>query len=328
MKQEAPYILEWVAYHKALGFELIIADNGGNDDTSKILTALHKARICTRIDFRFKKTSPQIPAYRAIIRLAKIKKIDIIGFLDCDEFFARYLPVCKLTPKNGAEYIASEFARLQATQISYHWLIFGSQVNNPDITAPVLERFSHHSKIDENKKFIFENKSFVCVKELFKWSNVFLLGPKILTPHLFHDARSNWYFDDEKVVSFDCKDQKTSYNNGTVLHYQLKTWAEFQNKKSRGRGDSGNSRYDVAFFNKNDVNDINTEIDPEILIDLKTRIALLKNKIGEFQNVETNNGRFNKLWIRILSMGLSDLENHKMIFFIYKRIKKLRSFEK
>jgi len=43
MKQEAPYILEWVAYHKALGFELIIADNGGADDTTKILTALDAA---------------------------------------------------------------------------------------------------------------------------------------------------------------------------------------------------------------------------------------------------------------------------------------------
>jgi len=67
MKQEAPYLLEWVYYHKALGFELIIADNGGQDDTSKILTALHKTNIITRIDFRFKKTAPQIPAYRAIL---------------------------------------------------------------------------------------------------------------------------------------------------------------------------------------------------------------------------------------------------------------------
>lgn len=93
MKQEAPYILEWVYYHKALGFELIIADNGGDDDTSKILYGLHQSKIIQRIDFRSIKTTPQIPAYRAILRHAKKQKIDIIGFLDCDEFFTRHIPI-------------------------------------------------------------------------------------------------------------------------------------------------------------------------------------------------------------------------------------------
>jgi glycosyltransferase involved in cell wall biosynthesis len=109
MKQEAPYILEWVAYHKSLGFELIIADNGGDDRTSEILFALDQAKIIKRIDFRFFKNSPQIPAYRAILRYAKRLKIDIIGFLDCDEFFTRYFPIKTLTPEDGAEYILSEF---------------------------------------------------------------------------------------------------------------------------------------------------------------------------------------------------------------------------
>ncbi len=42
MKQEAPYIVEWVAWHRALGIELIIADNGGTDGTSELLAKLHQ----------------------------------------------------------------------------------------------------------------------------------------------------------------------------------------------------------------------------------------------------------------------------------------------
>lgn len=179
MKQEAPYILEWVAYHKALGFELFIADNGGTDDTTRILTALDAAGIITRIDFRFCRKGPQIPAYRAIVRLAKRMKIDIIGFLDSDEFFAPRVPITKLTPDDGAGYIASEFRKFDASQISYYWLIYGSKTDFQDITVPVLERFSYHvtteAKLD---KKISSFKSFVKVNEMFKLSNIFSLVRK------------------------------------------------------------------------------------------------------------------------------------------------------
>lgn len=181
MKQEAPYILEWVAYHRALGFELIIADNGGTDDTSKLLTALHNANIITRIDFRFKKTAPQIPAYRAILRLARKRGIEIVGFLDCDEFYTMNIPIQTISPASGAEHIASEFKRLNAVQISYNWLAYGSKTDCNDLSLPVLERFPYHAKFEsESRSRSF--KSFVLLRKVFRLSNLFLLGPQVF-PH-------------------------------------------------------------------------------------------------------------------------------------------------
>ncbi len=69
MKQEEPYILEWVAYHRKLGFDLVIADNGGNDRTTDLLSALDRAGLIKRLDFRWCRSRPQLPAYRALLRL-------------------------------------------------------------------------------------------------------------------------------------------------------------------------------------------------------------------------------------------------------------------
>lgn len=102
MKDEAPYIIEWAAYHRMLGFDLIIADNGGLDETSSILQSLHHSGYITRLDFRNYQYSPQIPAYRAIVRMARRRNIEIAGFLDADEFFTRHYPLVDLSPQDGA----------------------------------------------------------------------------------------------------------------------------------------------------------------------------------------------------------------------------------
>lgn len=323
MKQEAPYILEWVYYHKALGFELIIADNGGQDDTSKILTALHNANIITRIDFRFQKKLPQIPAYRTIVRLAKQKEIDILGFLDCDEFFTRDVPIRALTPEFGAEHIASEFMRLDATQISYHWLLYGSQTNSSDITLPVLERFSHHSKIETKEHLMF--KSFIKVAEMFKLSNLFFFTPKIVTPHQCHGANKKWYLDDKRIKKID-ECQAITYNNGTILHFIIKTWEEFQSKVKRGDGAYGFTRYTQKFFQKNDLNDIEAAINPDVIIRLKDGINELKLIVGNYKEIDTKVSFFTTIKFKSMSMGLSDITNHRMAKISYQLWKKIRNF--
>lgn len=326
MKQEAPYILEWVAYHKALGFEIIIADNGGPDDTSKLLTALHNTGIISRIDFRFKKNTPQIPAYRAIIHIARQKKIDIIGFLDTDEFFTREIPIRSLTPVDGAEFIESEFIKYNATQISYHWLLYGSKAISSDLSLPVLERFSHHANFEtkENKMV----KSFILVKEMFKIRNGILFGPKILTSHNFHGANKRWYIDGELIKKYDFHSQKISYNNGAILHFIIKTWEEYQVKANRGVGAIRGPRYNDKFFQKNDLNDNNAEIDQEIIKQIKSGISQIKDSIGNYTDIDTKTNFFATLKVQLMSIGFWDVTNHKLIFLIYKLLKRIKKFLK
>ena len=340
MKQEAPYILEWVAYHKTLRFELIIADNGGTDDTTKILTTLDAAGIITRIDFRFLIKSPQIPAYRAIIRLAKRMKIEIIGFLDCDEFFAPRVPIMKLCPDDGAVYIESEFQKFNASQISYYGMLYGSRTDHQDMTAPVLERFSFHSslenQVEDNKAGSI--KSFITVKEMFKLSNILFLGPQVMSPHVFDGAMRKWIVDNIIVDPYSYRPQKppVSHQNGIILHYMIKSWEEFQVKKARGGGIAKPARYANGFFSRFDLNNIYAPVDRAVIDKLRSEIDKLKKIVDAHHNQQSKVNFLTTLRSRLLSFGLSKYGHRKKYvkfrrslskqkYFMMLRISKIRN---
>jgi hypothetical protein len=73
VRREAPYLLEWIACHRALGFKLfLLADNGGEyDDTSKLLQVLHERKVIFRFDWR-NKTRFQLDFYRQAIAAARL----------------------------------------------------------------------------------------------------------------------------------------------------------------------------------------------------------------------------------------------------------------
>ncbi len=56
-------MLEWIAYHRALGVEhFVIGDNGGSDLTSELLLALDAAGLIVRLDWRAEVAFPSASA--------------------------------------------------------------------------------------------------------------------------------------------------------------------------------------------------------------------------------------------------------------------------
>ena len=50
MKNECPYILEWIAYHLHIGFtHFVVATNGCADGTARMLLNLERAGIVTHV---------------------------------------------------------------------------------------------------------------------------------------------------------------------------------------------------------------------------------------------------------------------------------------
>ncbi|CAM5221105.1 glycosyltransferase family 2 protein [Alishewanella longhuensis] len=86
-KNERPYVLEWVAYHRLMGADqIIIADNFSDDGTSQLLEALHLAGIIIRIPYpRVGEEGPQAGAYNTVLRDFG-SRFDLIAFIDADEF--------------------------------------------------------------------------------------------------------------------------------------------------------------------------------------------------------------------------------------------------
>ena len=85
IRDEAPYLLEWVAWYRLLGTDrLVIYDNASSDAGPALLAALDAAgEIVARTWPDQPGVAPQIPIYEDAVRRCET---EWIGFLDIDEF--------------------------------------------------------------------------------------------------------------------------------------------------------------------------------------------------------------------------------------------------
>jgi len=91
MKNEAPFILEWVAYHRAIGFtDFLVFTNDCDDGTVEMLDTLQGHGILTRMDNPYLEIpgdhNPQKGALRFAEDLEQVQNADWIMVSDVDEF--------------------------------------------------------------------------------------------------------------------------------------------------------------------------------------------------------------------------------------------------
>ncbi|WP_370300864.1 glycosyltransferase family 2 protein [Pseudooceanicola sp.] len=119
MKNEAPYIVEWVAYHRAIGVDnFLIYTNGCEDGTDQILDRLQEMGVVHhRLNDDWQGNSPQQHALNRALDEAVIKTADWIIHIDVDEF---------INVRCGNGTLDDLFARApQATNIAMTWRLFG-----------------------------------------------------------------------------------------------------------------------------------------------------------------------------------------------------------
>ncbi|SMX34282.1 glycosyltransferase family 2 protein [Actibacterium lipolyticum] len=119
MKNEAPYILEWVAYHRAIGVDnFIIYTNGCEDGTSEILDRLQELGVLQhRNNDEWKGNSPQQYALNQSLKEDVIKNAEWIIHIDVDEF---------INVRCGNGTLADFIERIpDATNVAMTWRLFG-----------------------------------------------------------------------------------------------------------------------------------------------------------------------------------------------------------
>ena len=119
MKNEAPYIVEWVAYHRATGIDnFLIYTNGCEDGTDEILGRLDALGIVHhRLNDDWKGKSPQQHALNQSLKEEVIRNADWIIHIDVDEFM-------NVRCGNGTldDFLA---AVPDATNVAMTWRLFG-----------------------------------------------------------------------------------------------------------------------------------------------------------------------------------------------------------
>lgn len=247
LKNEAPYLLEWIAYHRVMGIEqFFIADNVSDDGTSELLTALDKAGVIRRLLYPGSPGEPpQLAAYDALLKTYG-RNADWIAAIDCDEF---------LTPTDGCTSINDLLAPIETDPtvgaISVNWTLYGSSHQAGPTNEPVIARFSMRAQdgsgINKVYKTIVRTKAY--------------LRPG-LNPHYFElharyrsvqtDGTGLAWSDGEPGVS-----AKIVWTRMRLNHYFVKSRSEFDLiKVPRGRADLPNAWRSEQDFVMHDANDL------------------------------------------------------------------------
>ncbi len=137
MRNEGPFILEWVAHHLAVGFDhILVFTNDCDDGTVELLDALAVHGVVTRMDNPYQEIganfNPQKGALKYAESLDLVSDADWILIADVDEFVNIHA---------GDGDLASLFGAVpEAEIISMQWRLFGSSGHVRFRDAPITER--------------------------------------------------------------------------------------------------------------------------------------------------------------------------------------------
>jgi hypothetical protein len=233
IKDEAPYIIDWVAHYMALGFtDIVIFQNDSVDGTDALCAALANAGYIHYIDNSDPNVAPELyrdhPAQRRALNWMKhidvLQNADYIFPVDIDEYLE--FPVDGTFP--------ALLKRLDYPDVvSFAWRMFGSSGQMDFNPQPVTERFTQAAAPDD----LGSNRPFKQMKSAYR--------PKlpkrydIHGPVLNKDQDISWVTADGR----DLEDRTIhtindfDYTFANLRHYHVKSQAEFMLKIVRGVAD-------------------------------------------------------------------------------------------
>jgi hypothetical protein len=218
-KNEAPYLIEWIAYYRILGFDTItIYDNNSTDLSATILKKLAEAELITYTHWPLGSiASPQITAYKDALQRVKT---DWILFADTDEFLVLH------NHRTVGEFLDEIVSDPDITSISVNWRIFGDAFLSAYDDRPMMERFTWASEANfpVNKHL----KSFSRVGTVIDPIHMHICGTTGQKIHANGQPleMENWGLSKDLV-----------FEVAQMNHYYSKTFEEYQTKIARGSAD-------------------------------------------------------------------------------------------
>lgn len=247
IKNEHPFILEWLAFHRCLGInDYYIADNVSSDGTSELLQALDKIGIIKRFVYPTEADiAPQIGAYNTILHSADS---EWLAFIDADEY---------ITPSNFEEGLSELYELLnnnRTSAIALNWAVYGSSCSIIPENSLIIQRLNKRAHKEHTVNLHY--KSIVRKKDTISAGN---------TPHHFI------LHQDKKYIKTSCYEElencglskHVDWEKARINHYVIKSKAEFITKKvARGRATTLSSELNrtMNFFRNHDLNQVEDNI--------------------------------------------------------------------
>ncbi|MGQ0612061.1 MAG: glycosyltransferase family 2 protein [Paracoccaceae bacterium] len=260
MKDEGPYVLEWVAHHLAVGFtDLVVYTNDCSDGTDEMLIRLEELGLCHhRRNVIPAGQRPQPSALNHAQDEPVVQQSDWVMVFDADEFLS-------IRHGDGSVDGLITAAKDQgASGIVVTWRIFGSAGAVDWSRAPVTEQFLMAAPPSWNKGW--------GVKTLFAYSpEHWKLGihrPKMKSKWLKSDFpdRVKWlngsgremedYF---KFRGWRSIARTVGYDWVQLNHYAVKSVDAYAIRKLRGNVNNKADKYNSAYWSLQDRNEVRDE---------------------------------------------------------------------
>ncbi|KIN70655.1 Glycosyl transferase, group 2 family protein [Sulfitobacter noctilucae] len=257
MKNEGPYIIDWVSHYKTLGFDnILVCTNDCTDTTVEILLRLQEMGLVTQHSTIVRGAG----IHRSALRQAS-RRYDIV--LD-----AKWVFVCDVDEYlnihmgDGSVQALVDGSGGNTDVISIPWRIFGPNDVESFEDTPVTQQFlKGEHPWDETErpttgkfvKSIYTNQH--------KFQRMGLHAPVVLDEHMAGTKRVLPGGADY-VVNGKRTDNPPLFEHAQVNHYALRSKDSFLIKRARGRANHSHHVLGKAYWDKFNLNDeIDTSID-------------------------------------------------------------------
>ncbi|MEL6550235.1 MAG: glycosyltransferase family 2 protein [Pseudomonadota bacterium] len=257
MKDEGPFVLEWVAHHLAVGFtDIVVFTNDCSDGTDDMLIRLEELGLVhhRRNDIP-EGRRPQPSALKYAQEEPVVTGSDWVLVFDADEF------LCIKHGDGSLDGMISEAKALGANGIVVTWRIFGSGGVHDWSRAPVTEQYTYAAPPMWNKGW--------GVKTLFAFDpEYWVLGihrPRIKKKHLETDFPDTvrWlngsgrpmedYF---KFRGWRSIVRTVGYDWTQMNHYAVKSIDSYAIRKFRGNVNLKKDKYNSDYWSLQDRNEV------------------------------------------------------------------------
>jgi len=267
VKNEAPYLLEWIAYHRVIGInDLYISDDGSNDGTEELLQKLADSSIIRRLPPPPTEANRQLAVYKSAMDSHR-NEFDWVAFTDVDEFILPDAPTLK-------QALSPLLLSRDVGAIGFNWATYGSSGLELAGPQPVIERFGSRGPVDwsvnQHMKVLVRSDAFRSVGK---------------NPHYF-ELNSGYaaVHPDGTSINYGIVPGLSSvviWDRVRINHYVIKSRREFIEKKMyRGRADRVEVAKDMSYFDGHDRNDESDPIRSELLSMTKEEVARIESAIG------------------------------------------------
>lgn len=242
MKDEAPYILEWVAYHRAIGFtDFLIYTNDCTDGTDLLLDRLEQRSIVTHVRNTVLKRGPHKSALKDAQKHPLYQSADWIYVADVDEFL-------NIKIGNGkVDDLIARFPRTNAIPIT--WRMFSNNGHCALFPGKCTQAFTDAEPLlpQDNAKGRF-------VKTLFKpHPEIKRMGLHAPVYKQGRETELRWgSLSQEKDPEADPRrpTENFGYEIAQVNHYAVRSVDAFLMKRNRGRANHVNETLGLEYWTR------------------------------------------------------------------------------